>query len=144
MAANTDILGQGWQFPFSFSPRTGGVGTSTSISRSDGIQHVVQSIQQILGTAKGERVMLRDFGSRLHTLVFEPNDPDIRVLADHYVREALEKWEPRVILDRVYTEQDGPKLEISMSFTIIRTQVTGNMVFPYHLQKGPIIGREAA
>ena len=144
MAANTDILGQGWQFPFSFSPRTGGVGTSTSVSISDGIAHVIQSIEQILGTPIGERVMLRDFGSFLHTIVFEPNDPTLGVLAEHYVRTALERWEPRVILDRIYVEQDGPALEISIAFTIIRTQVKGNMVYPYHLEDGPGRARAVA
>lgn len=50
------------------------------LSESEGIEHVKESIQQILGTPIGSRVMRRDFGSRLRQIVFEPNDSTIDTL----------------------------------------------------------------
>lgn len=46
MAVNVDILGKGWRFPFAITKRKGGTGTSASLSKSEGIEHVKESSQQ--------------------------------------------------------------------------------------------------
>jgi uncharacterized protein len=61
---------------------------------------VRQAILLLLSTAPGERVMRPEYGCRLQHLVFEPNDATTAGLAIHYVRRALERWEPRIhVLD---------------------------------------------
>ena len=59
----------------------------------DLVESVEQSIKMILSTVPGERVMRPEYGSRLHELAFE-NHPE--GLAIQYIREALERFEPRV------------------------------------------------
>ena len=54
------------------------------------------SIINILSTRVGERVHLPEFGSKLHELVFEPEDEFFQSLAEDYVFEALRTWEPRI------------------------------------------------
>lgn len=66
-----------------------------------GIQHLRQSIQDILATPVGTRVMRRDYGSRLNELIDAPlNDSTI---IDIYAETAiaLHKWEPRLRLTSV-------------------------------------------
>lgn len=60
-----------------------------------GWDHVVQSIRVILTTAIGTRVMRREFGSELMSLVDAPMED--RVLLAVYVAtaNALQRWEPR-------------------------------------------------
>jgi hypothetical protein len=147
VAVNVDILGKGWRFPFAITKRKGGTGTSASLSESEGIEHVKESIQQILGTPIGSRVMRRDFGSRLHQVVFAPNDSTIDTLVEHYVREAIERWEKRVVVGPitvVHSERHLGRVEIGVQFRIIRTNVAGNLVFPFYLQGGGTSGREGA
>ena len=135
-AAPVDILGKGWRFPFAITRRKGGPGTSASLSQSEGIEHVAESIRQILGTEIGSRVMRRDFGSRLRQIVFQPNDATIDTLVEHYVREAIERWEKRVVVGAVtvvHDERELGKVEIGVEFRIIQTNVVGNLVFPYYL-----------
>ncbi|MFC1707095.1 GPW/gp25 family protein [Planctomycetota bacterium] len=139
MAANVDFLGKGWRFPFAITKRKGGTGTSASASESDGIAHVKESIRQILGTPIGSRVMRRDFGSRLRQIVFAPNDSTIDTLVEHYVREAIERWEKRVVLGSVtvvHSERHLGRVEIGIQFRIVRTNASGNLVFPFYLQGG--------
>jgi hypothetical protein len=62
---------------------------------------VRQSILLLLSTTPGERVMRPDYGCDLHRLIFSPNDATTAGLAMHYVRRALERWEPRVEIVRV-------------------------------------------
>lgn len=144
MAVSIDILGKGWRFPFAITKRKGGTGTSASLSESAGIEHVKESIRQILGTPVGSRVMRRDFGSRLRQIVFEPNDSTIDTLVEHYVREAIERWEKRVVVGPVTvvrSERGQGRVEIDVQFRIIRTNVVGNLVYPYYIS-GQDDGRE--
>lgn len=61
-------------------------------------------VGQVLGTrgrnqnAEGEVPWRTDFGSLLFTLRHAPNDPITQTLAQTYIRDALLKWEPRVVL----------------------------------------------
>ena len=67
---------------------------------------ILQSIAMILSTTPGERVLRPEYGSRLHELVYLPNDPATAGLAIQYVREALGRWEPRVVLEMVDAAPD--------------------------------------
>lgn len=74
---------------------------------------VRQSILLLLSTARGERVMRPAYGCDLHRLVFSPNDATTAGLAIHYVRSAVERWEPRVRVLRVDAGHrlfEGPNL----------------------------------
>lgn len=77
--------------------------------RLTGLDHLRQSIEDILKTPIGSRVMRRDYGSRLHELVDAPLTPDtlIEIYAATY--EAIRKWEPRLRLTQVRAAnvQDG-------------------------------------
>ena len=84
-------------------------------------QHLRESIVQILGTRRGERLMRPTFGSRLHELLFETQDDVLYGLATHYVREALTRWEPRVHVQSVAVERkaDTPhRLQVAVTYTI--------------------------
>jgi len=128
-----DFLGKGLRFPFAFQRRSGGAQVSTATSSNHA--HIHESIRQILGTRKGERLMRPDFGTRLHELVFEPNDQLLYGLLRHEVIEALEQWEPRVIITDVSCgpdETDGHLVLIRMDYRLISSQVEGNLVYPFY------------
>ena len=93
-----NFLGKGMKFPFGFTQRTGGVYKGTSTEESEDIQHIEQSLRQILGTVVGSRVIRRDFGSLMASIVFDPNDVTLDVRLDYIIRRAIETWEPRVII----------------------------------------------
>ena len=67
----------------------------------EGIDHMMQSIRDILTTPIGSRVMRRDYGSRLFELLDHPTEPGIEVEIYAGVAEALDRWEPRFELKRV-------------------------------------------
>ncbi len=66
-----------------------------------GIEHLKQSIMDILTTPIGSRVMRRDYGSRLFELVDHPTSPGFAVELYAATAEALYKWEKRFKLERV-------------------------------------------
>ena len=63
--------------------------------------HLVQSIRDILTTPKGSRVLRRDYGSDLYQFVDAPLTEETRLRIAGAVAEALDEWEPRIVVTRV-------------------------------------------
>lgn len=128
-----EYLGKGLKFPFTFQKRSGGAQISTATSSDHA--HIHESIRQILGTKKGERFMRPDFGTRLHELVFEPNNQILYGLIRHEVMETLDAWEPRIAVTDVSVNPDetnGHLVLVNISYRLIPVQVAGNFVYPFY------------
>lgn len=126
------FLGVGWAFPLRLNARGG-------LMLAPGEQDVQEAIWIILATAKGERVMLPDFGCGIHNLVFAPNTPSTRAHAAEQVRQALVMYEPRIdVLDvRADSAPGEPnKLLIHIDYRIRSTNTFGNVVYPFFLTEG--------
>jgi phage baseplate assembly protein W len=67
----------------------------------EGIEHLRQSIADILGTALGSRVMRRPYGSLWLELIDQPDNGATRVRLYAATAGALMQWEPRLRLSRV-------------------------------------------
>nr|BDD44936.1 bacteriophage protein [Coxiellaceae bacterium] len=74
-----------------------------------GLAHLQQSIQDILTTPIGSRVMRHDYGSRLFDLIDQPVTPSLTLAIYAATAEAIAKWEPRLLLNNVklVTQQSG-------------------------------------
>lgn len=66
-----------------------------------GLAHLRQSVRDVLTTPVGSRVLLRDYGSRLHELVDRPLGPALLASMQAEAAGALARWEPRLRLRRV-------------------------------------------
>jgi phage baseplate assembly protein W len=64
-------------------------------------ESVRQLIRVILSTRPGEQLMRPDFGGGLDTLLNEPNTLATRRRIRDLIQDAVTRWEPRVLLDRV-------------------------------------------
>jgi len=67
----------------------------------DGLDHLRQSISDILRTPLGTRVMRREYGSGLFEMIDRPVNRTWLVQAYAAVVAALDKWEPRFKLKKV-------------------------------------------
>lgn len=70
--------------------------------------HLAQSIADILTTPLGSRVMRRDYGSRLPDLIDAPMNGETLVDVFAATAEAIDRWEPRLILTRVQVTSVTP------------------------------------
>ncbi|MCX2696393.1 GPW/gp25 family protein [Ochrobactrum chromiisoli] len=82
-----------------------------------GFDHVRQSIEVILNTPIGSRVMRRDFGSELMALIDRPSNDQIILSIYSACATAIAKWEPRFALTGIsigdLTVQGAVSLQIS-------------------------------
>jgi phage baseplate assembly protein W len=123
------LLGRGWSFPV----------TALSAGRiefADGPEKVAQSIQLILATEPGERVMRPAFGCGLRRYLMAPNSNATRALIRLDVDRALAQFEPRIRVREIRVEPgDDPALVlIGISYVHVRDQRPGNLVFPFFLE----------
>jgi len=85
---------------------------------------VRQAILLLLLTRPGERVLRPRYGCDLHRLIFWPNDDTTAGLAIHYVRQAVDRWEPRVDRVRVDAQRnrdDESRLDITLEYRVRST-----------------------
>lgn len=68
------------------------------------IEHIQQSIADILCTRIGSRVMRREYGSLLPDLVDHPFNDATRLRVYAATAMALMRWEPRMKLSRIRLE----------------------------------------
>ncbi|WP_428262853.1 GPW/gp25 family protein [Haliangium sp.] len=84
-----------------------------------------QDLMLLLLTRPGERVMRPGYGCDLHRLVFWPNDDTTAGLAIHYIRQAIETWEPRVTdleVDAARSAEAPGRLDVRISYRVRHTQ----------------------
>ena len=101
---------------------------------------VRQAIFLLLTTVPGERLMRPDYGCDLHLLVFSPNDETTAGLAIHYVRRALEQFEPRadvVRVDAAANPDDPGRLDVTVDYRVRATQQDDQLTISLSLAGEP-------
>ena len=81
-----------------------GMNSQTGLSISE-VEHIRQSVRDILVTPVGSRVMRREYGSLLSQMIDQPQTPALELQIKVACYMAVLKWEPRVILSSVTTER---------------------------------------
>ncbi|MBD2211945.1 GPW/gp25 family protein [Calothrix sp. FACHB-156] len=123
-----DYLGRGWAFPLRPNVQGG-------IQISAEAQKVRESIWIILRTGLGERLYRPNFGSRLSELAFAPMNTDTLIQMRLYVLEALQRWEPRIIIDEVQTDPDPirGRVDIIINYRLKEAPDIYSFVYPFYL-----------
>lgn len=82
-----------------------------------GVDHLRQSITDILTTPKGSRVMRRDYGSDLFQWIDAPVNSSTMIHIYAATADALQKWEPRFRLDQVKLNEINADGKIILTLT---------------------------
>lgn len=135
MAETIAFLGTGWSFPPTFDKASGGV---VMLSNEEDIQN---SLQVLLSTRVGERIMQPDYGCNMDVLLFEPINQSLITYIKDLVFTAIYYFEPRINPENVTieaTEEEGTVL-VKVDYTIRTTNSRHNLVFPFYLNEGNLV-----
>jgi phage baseplate assembly protein W len=104
----------------------------------EGEAAVRQAILLLVSTRPGERVMRPTFGCDLRRLAFAANDDTTAGLAAHYVRRALETWEPRIDILSIDAARggDASTLVVTLEYRVRATQRRDRLAIPLSLDGG--------
>jgi uncharacterized protein len=132
-ASNEDdqaFLGTGWGFPPSFT--AGGA----ELEMVSGAADIHQSLQILLATRLGERVMHEDYGCNLDDAVFEEVDQALVNKISSMVTDAILYHEPRIKLlglDVSQHDEQSELLLIRLDYRVPETNSRFNMVYPFYI-----------
>ncbi|MCX4695762.1 GPW/gp25 family protein [Streptomyces sp. NBC_01408] len=128
-------LGTGVRFPL--RPRgAGGGGEAGALAWVGGEALIRQSIETILDTEPGERVMRPSFGCGLRRYLMTPNTAATRTALSEEISEALTRWEPRIRVTEVaVTPGEEPTLVwIDIAYVRLVDLRPDRLVYPFYLR----------
>jgi phage baseplate assembly protein W len=124
------IFGRGVAFP----PHLDSTGQWAT---SAGAQNVRESIQIVLLTRLGERLMYPSYGSALRTYLFAPNNAATRKSVQDEISRALQLWEPRITVDSVAVDPDPTDEQAAVAtiqYRLVANQLPNQITLTLQLQ----------
>jgi len=103
-----------------------------------GEEDIRSSLEILLSTGVGERVMQPTYGADLKNLLFEPLDTGLRAYIEDLIKTAILYHEPRIRLDKVTltAKPNEGRIDISLDYTIRSTNSRYNFVYPFYQREG--------
>ena len=132
MDSFNSFLGTGWSFPPSFNRDAGMVELVSSVD------DINQSLNILLSTSLGERVMQPEYGCNLEDHLFESlSSTTIGYIKDR-VRNSILYYEPRIVAEKIEVTADDSvdllegRFTIIIEYTIPGTNSRFNYVYDYY------------
>lgn len=129
------FLGTGWGFPPEFYKDSKQVGM---LSDSDDIQ---SSLNILLSTRPGERVMQPGYGCNLDELVFESLTTTFKTYIQDLIRTAILYHEPRIEVNKIELDEIGEiegKIIITLDYIVKSTNSRFNFVYPFYKKESAL------
>ncbi|RFM32309.1 GPW/gp25 family protein [Chitinophaga silvisoli] len=126
------FLGRGWSFPPTFNLQTGAVELVSDY------EDIHESLNILLSTSLGERVMQPKYGCNLNDYLFEPLSSSMIGYIKDRVQSAILFYEPRIIADKIDVTADSSfdliegRFTISIEYTVPETNSRFNYVYDYY------------
>ncbi len=133
MSISKNFLGTGWSFPPQFNKNT------FSVDMLSDEADIKSSLEILLSTRQGERVMRPDYGCNLDELLFEPLTTTFKTYIKDLIATAILYHEPRIEVNRIDLDDSGElggKIVILIDYTIRSTNSRFNFVFPFYKAEG--------
>ena len=127
------FLGTGWGFPPEFSR----VGDKVKMTSDE--EDIVKSLEILLTTRLGERIMVPNYGCNLDELLFKPLDLTLKTFVSELIRTSILYHEARIeVLKIDISESDEleGKLLVKIEYIIRSTNSRRNVVFPFYKEEG--------
>lgn len=132
MANESRFLGRGWSFPPRFD-----IGKK-EVVMLEGEDDIRSSIEILLSTELGERVLRPSFGWKRDRWLFESLTTTSATAIQKEIEDALVFFEPRIDLNSVSLssgQKNSGMLEIVVDYTVRSTNTRNNLVFPFYLSE---------
>lgn len=132
MANDNSFLGRGWSFPPVFDK------FEKEVKMLDAEADVKSSIELILSTETGERIMQPGFGWKRERWLFESLTTTAASAIQQEIETALLIYEPRIDLNEVRltaSPKETGRVEILVDYTVRNTNTRTNLVFPFYLNE---------
>jgi len=133
METNRSFLGRGWGFPPEFNRLT------KAVNMLEDEADIKSSLEILLSTRLGERVMVPNYGCNIDELLFKPLTLTLKTFVVDLIKTAILYHEPRIEINKIEidptNELEGVLL-IILDYTVRATNSRKNMVYPFYKEEG--------
>jgi phage baseplate assembly protein W len=133
MNTKRPFTGTGWSFPPTFDK------TEKKVLLTSDREDIERSLEILLGTTRGERVMLPNYGCNLDEMIFESFNLTLRNYLMDLVKTAILYHEPRIEPLKISLDDshiNEGRILIKIEYIIRATNSRYNMVYPFYLNEG--------
>jgi phage baseplate assembly protein W len=133
METEKTFLGRGWSFPPEFKKET------KAVKMLEDETDIESSLEVLLSTRLGERIMVPDYGCNLEELLFSPLNLSVKTYVTDLIKTAILYHEPRIDAKKIQIEpadELNGVLLINIEYIIRSTNSRRNMVFPFYKEEG--------
>ncbi|MBN1987643.1 MAG: GPW/gp25 family protein [Prolixibacteraceae bacterium] len=127
------FLGRGWSFPPEFNRG------SKNVKMLEDEADIKSSLEILLSTRLGERIMVPNYGCNLDELLFKPLNLTLKTYVTDLIKTAILYHEPRIDLNKIEidpSDELNGVLLIKLDYTIRITNSRKNMVYPFYKEEG--------
>ena len=133
MENNKSFLGTGWSFPPEFDKAK-----KTVVMTSDELD-IKKSLEILLATRLGERIMQPTYGCNLEELMFKPLNITLKTFVIDLIKTAILYHEPRIDVEKIDidpTNELQGELLILVDYRVRATNSRANLVYPFYKAEG--------
>lgn len=138
MKIATSFLGTGWSFPPAFNNIT------NEVNMLSDVEDIESSLQILLSTRQGERVMQHRYGCNLDEMIFEPLTTTFKTYIKDMIQTAILYYEPRIEVKRLELD-DSREFEgiilVKIEYMIRSTNSRYNYVYPFYKTEGTQVNK---
>ena len=126
------FLGTGWAFPPAFDR------DAATVALVSDEEDIKQSLNILLSTSLGERVMQPRYGCNLNDYLFEPLSSSMIGFIKDRVESSILIYESRIVVDKIEVTPEGSfdlmegRFIINVDYTIPGTNSRFNYVYDYY------------
>lgn len=135
---SNDFLGVGWSFPPTFNT------DMKAVEMTEKEVDIERSLEILLTTTIGERVMQPKYGCNMDTLLFEPLNTTVKTIMIDKIKTAILFFEPRIDAKKItlntQNELEGEVI-VEVDYVVRATNSRFNFVFPYYIKEGTELKR---
>jgi uncharacterized protein len=132
------FLGTGWSFPPTFTK------ASAQVEMLSDEADIQSSLEILLSTRRGERVMQHKYGCNLDEMLFEPLTTTFKTYIQDMIKTAILYFEPRIDAKKVdlddSREAEGVVLVI-IEYVVRSTNSRFNYVYPFYKNEGTQVNK---
>lgn len=133
MEETKSFLGRGWSFPPEFDKG------NRAMKMLEDEADIESSLEILLSTRLGERVMVPKYGCNLDELLFKPLNLTVKTYVIDLIKTAILYFEPRIDVTKIEidpTDELNGVLLINIEYIVRTTNSRKNMVYPFYKEEG--------
>ncbi|AYA02337.1 baseplate assembly protein [Acinetobacter sp. WCHAc010034] len=102
--------------------------SGTELSELD---HIRQSLEDLISTPIGSRLMRREYGTQVANLLDQPTSEALYLKCYSTIYSAILRWEPRIQISQLYiSEVNQGQTVLNLEGTIVQSGQSLNMNIP--------------